>query len=308
MITRLDLHHYATVLAIVESGSMTAAADRLAVSQSAVSHRLAEAERRLGEVLFDRRPARALQPTPAGLVLAQAAERALPELVRAEHDIARAAGEAVDVVRLGVGSYDCYHWLPDYHRHASDALDDVVLELAVVGDSPGSRLRAGAVDVVLAPGSPEGQFATQHLFTDELVLVTHPEHPLGSRQYVEPEALADETYLTYSRTPAPGFEFDRFVRPSGVTPRTVLVIEDTSAIAEMVASGIGVAILSRWALTPWVDAGKVAAARCGGGLDLAWSALVRDGARTDSPEARVADDLAGWLRAEATGRGADFER
>ena len=92
VLARLDLHHYATVLAIVETGSMTAAADQLAVSQSAVSHRLAEAERRLGQPLFDRRPARALQPTPAGLILAQAAQRALPDLIRAESDVARGRG------------------------------------------------------------------------------------------------------------------------------------------------------------------------------------------------------------------------
>ncbi len=311
MLARLDLHHYATVLAIVETGSMTAAADQLAISQSAVSHRLAEAERRLGQPLFDRRPARPLQPTPAGVVLAQAAQRALPDLLRAEHDIARAAGEAVDVVRLGVGSYDCYHWLPDYHRHASSTLGDVLLELAVVGDAPGARLRDGAVDVVLAPGWPEGQFSTRYLFTDELVLVTHPDHPLAGGAFVEPGALAEETFLTYSRTPSPGFEFDRFVRPSGVVPRTVLVIEDTGAITEMVASGIGVAILSRWALTPAIEADKVVATRCGRpGLDLTWSALIRERAAADAPESRVADDLAGWLSAvtEPAGRAAEFDR
>ena len=180
-----------------------------------------------------------------------------------------------------------------------------------MGEAPGTRLREGAVDVVLAPGSPEGQFSTRYLFTDELVLVTHPEHRLAGQTFIEPEELADETFLTYSRTPSPGFEFDRFIRPSGMTPLTVLVIEDTSAITEMVASGIGVAILSRWALTPWIDTGKVAVVRCGDhGLDLDWSGLVRDGAAPDSPEARVADDLAGWLRAEAeaAGRAADFHR
>lgn len=300
MLNRLDLSHYATVLAIVETGSMTAAADQLAVSQSAVSHRLAEAERRLGQPLFDRRPARALQPTPAGLVLAQAAQRALPELQRAETDIARTAGEAHEVVRLGVGSYDCYHWLPEYHRHATDALPDVLLELAVVGNAPGTRLRDGAVDVVLAPGTPEGQFTTRPLFTDELVLIVHPEHELSTRDWIEPTSLASETFLTYSRTPSPGFEYDRFVRASGVVPRVVLVIEDTGAITEMVASGIGVAILSRWVLAPEIEGGKVVAIRCGrNGLDLAWSALVRDRATPDAPESRVANDLAAWLRSEA---------
>ena len=293
---RLELHHFATVMAIIEAGSLTAAADQLSVSQSAVSHRLAEAERRIGQPLFERRPARGLQPTPAGLRLHQSAARALPDLLRAERDVIRAAGSPAEIVRLGVGSYDCYHWLPAYHPHLVETLPDVLLELVVVGDAPGARLLDGDVDVVLAPGSPSGPVVSRPLLTDELVLLTHPGHDLVERGWIEPEALAEQTYLTYSRTPSPGFEYDRFVRPSGVVPSTVLVIEDTGAIVEMVAAGLGVSILSRWAAGPAIAEGKVAAVPCGHhGLDLAWSALLRDSTPDDAPEALVATDLATWL-------------
>ncbi|TDT18536.1 LysR family transcriptional regulator for metE and metH [Ilumatobacter fluminis] len=293
---RLELHHFATVQAIVDAGSLTAAADHLSVSQSAVSHRLAEAERRIGQPLFERRPARGLQPTPAGLRLYQSAARALPDLLRAERDVIRAAGAAAEVVRIGVGSYDCYHWLPGYHRRLVETLPDVLLELVVVGDAPGARLLDGDVDVVLAPGSPSGPVVTRPLFTDELVLLTAPDHALADRGWVEPEALADETYLTYGRTPSPGFEYDRFVRPSGVVPSSVLVIEDTGAIVEMVAAGLGVSILSRWATRPSIEEGKVAAIPCGHrGLELAWNAVLRESTPDHAPEARVATDLATWL-------------
>ncbi len=298
VLPRLELHHFATVMAIVDAGSLTAAADQLAVGQSAVSHRLAEAERRIGQPLFDRRPARGLQPTPAGLRLYQAATRALPDLLRAERDVLRAAGSPHEVVRLGVGSYDCYHWLPGYHRHLTTVVPDVLLELVVVGDAPGARLIDGDVDVVLAPGRPSGPIASRPLFADQLVLLTHPDHELAARSWIEPEALAEQTYLTFSRSPSPGFEYDRFVRPSGISPRAVLVIEDTGAIVEMVAAGLGVTILSRWATLPAIDDGKVAAVRCGvRGLDLAWSALLREGTPDTAPEALVADDLATWLAA-----------
>ena len=293
---RLELHHFATVMAIIDAGSLTAAAEQLSVSQSTVSHRLAEAERRIGQPLFERRPARGLQPTPAGLRLHQSAARALPDLLRAERDVIRAAGSPSEIVRLGVGSYDCYHWLPAYHPHLVATLPDVLLELVVVGDAPGARLLDGDVDVVLAPGNPTGPVVSRPLLSDELVLLTHPDHELAGRDWIEPEALAEQTYLTYSRTPSPGFEYDRFVRPAGVVPSTVLVIEDTGAIVEMVAAGLGVSILSRWAAGPSIADGKVAAVRCGrGGLDLAWSAVLRDSTPDDAPEARVATDLAIWL-------------
>lgn len=271
------------------------------MSQSAVSHRVAEAERRLGRPLLDRSgPARRARPTPAALALYQTAARVLPELVRAESDFIRSSPVAVEVVRIGVGSYDCYHWFPEFHRFVSARMPDVLVELAVVGDTPAGRLHEGAVDVVLASGSPAGAFITLPLFQDELMLVSHPDHHQATHPWIAPEALEDEAYLTYSRNPAPGFEFERFVRPAGVHPRTVAVIESSTVIAEMVASGLGVSILNRWALAPAIEAGRIAATRCGeDGLSLQWSALLRPNTTRDSAAYRVAELLGTWLAEQA---------
>lgn len=294
--TRLDLSHFESLVAVVEAGSVTAAAKQLMISQSAVSHRLAEAERRLGYPLFDRRPARPLRPTPAALALCQTAQRVLPELRRAESDFLRAEGQERDVVRLGVGSYDCYHWLAGFHSYAREQLPEVLFELVVVGDSPAAQLADGAVDVVLAIGNPEGRYASMPLFDDELVLITHPAHEAAKQAFIEPSMVKDEVYITYSRTPSPGFEYDRFIRPAGLTPRTTLVIEQTNVIAEMVATGVGVSILSRWAMSPWLENNKIAAIACGPtGLPLNWRALVRPTTPDESLERRVSALIAHWL-------------
>ena len=205
MVTRLELHHYETILEVVDAGSVGAAARRLSVSQSAISHRVAEAERRLGVELFARRPGRAMLPTPAGLALYQAAQRALPELLRAEQDVLRSDGDPSDVVRIGVGSYDCYHWFPGFHRVARERLPSVLLELVVVGDSPADRLNESSVDLVLAPGQTKGAFESRPLFTDELVLLVAPDHPAAGQAWVEPQIVEGEALLTYDNEPSPGF-------------------------------------------------------------------------------------------------------
>ncbi|WP_419552049.1 LysR family transcriptional regulator [Candidatus Poriferisodalis sp.] len=290
------MHHYETIVAVSDTGSVTAAAGRLHVSQSAVSHRLAEAERRLGGRLFERRPSRGMQPTPAALALCQAAHRAMPDLGRAERDFMRSVGGTTATVRIGVGSYDCYHWLAPFAAAASERLEGLLLELVVIGDAPAHRLADGTADLVLAPGPAQGTNETLHVFTDELVLVTHPGHRLASRSWIGSEALAEEDYFTYNRQPSPGFEYERFLRPSGVSPRTITVLEQTGAIAEMIAADFGVSILSRWAMSPWMDTGRLAAVRCGrSGLDLEWSALMRPETADDAPERQVADAIVAWL-------------
>lgn len=294
----LELHHLETLVAVVETRSVTAAAKRLGVTQSAASHRIAEAERRLGGRLFQPHVGRTMRPTASAVALCQTAQRILPEIARAETDFIHAAGTDREVVRLGVESYDCYHWLPGFHTHTKNAVPDVVLELVVIGDSPVSQLSSGSVDVILAPGPVSNTVESMALFTDELVLVTHPDHHLAGRDWIDPSALRDEEYLTYSDATAPGFEVDRFLRPVGVAPKTLLIIRQPGAIAEMVASGLGVSILSRWAITPWIDAGKLTALRCGEhGLDLEWRSLLRPGTDEASAELRVARELARWMRA-----------
>ncbi len=237
-----------------------------------------------------------MQPTPAALALCQAAHRAMPDLARAEQDFMRSVGGTTATVRVGVGSYDCYHWLAPFAAACSDQLEGLLLELVVVGDMPVPRLADGTADLVLAPGPAQGACEATHLFTDELVLVTHPEHPLAARSWIGPEAIAEENYFTYNRQPSPGFEYERFVRPAGLSPRTITVLEQTGAIAEMIAADFGVSILSRWAMSPWLDSGRLVAVRCSrSGLDLEWSALTRVETADDAPERQVANAIVGWL-------------
>lgn len=292
MALQLDLRHYETIVAIVELGTMTAAARELHTTQSALSHRLAEAEHRLGQKLFDRGRQRRLTPTRAGLVIHQSAQRALADLERSEQVLLADRQGVTSVVRIAVGSYDCYHWYPEFLDASTCRDPDIELDLVVVGDSPGDALAAGAVDLVLAPGEPQGAVALTQLLADELVLVTSPDHPLAVRAHVDPDDLVELTYLTYNPVPTPGFEYDRFIRVGDDYPRIVRVVPQTSAIMELVAAGAGVSILSRWALSPAIEAGRVAAVACGSeGLSLDWSVVTRRPASPDSPTGRVAEHL-----------------
>jgi len=287
----LEIRHYETVLAIVELGTMTEAARTLATTQPALSHRLAEAERRLGTPLFTRGPNRRLTPTRAGLVIHQAASRALTDLAHSESTVRSEDRPLVATVRIAVGSYDCFHWFPDFVTTARDAHPEFGLELVVMGDTPGEALAAGHADLVLAPGRPEGGVELAPLVDDELMLMTAPTHRLAAREKINAEELADEAYLTYNARPTPGFEYDRFIRPARTYPRRVTIVGTTSAITELVAAGTGVSILSRWALSPAIEAGRVVPIRCGpDGLSLTWSGVVRAGDPDDAP-ARILLEL-----------------
>src|SRR5690349_901398 len=110
----LEVRHLRLVAAVADTGSVTRAARRLHLTQSALSHQLRDVETRLGTALFAR-TARRMVPTPAGERLLATARRVLDELAGAERDLGAAAADA-GVARVATQCYTCYHWLPGVLR------------------------------------------------------------------------------------------------------------------------------------------------------------------------------------------------
>ena len=295
---RLDMRHLRMIVAIAKAGGVSGAARLLGVTPSALTHRIREAERRLGIALYGRVKGR-LRPTPAGEVLRNAAERLLADLDRAEVDAFALAGGAEHVVRIGIGFYTAYHWLPGFlNRLATAGAETRVEIVAGAARQPFEMLRDGGIDVAIVASDPAGPgIAGVRLFGDELVAIMAPDHPLGARPHIVAEDLVGETYLTYSYSNIPGHEHDRLFHPAGVHPRRYINVELPEAIVDQVAAGFGVSILARWAVAPHIRSGSIAHARVTAqGLDIDWHAAVRAADGADSPGHRLATALADWCR------------
>lgn len=299
---KLEIRHWQMLKAISELGNVAQAADELGISQSALSHRIAEAERRMGGKFFEKE-GRCLKLTPAGALITQAALQTLPTLERAENDFELDASNEKQIVRLGVASYSCYYWLPDFMQYVSKKSPNIQLRLvASATQNPITSLQHGSVDIVIAPGylATPGIIPTP-LFEDELVLVTPYNHSLSHNTYIEAQDLSQQQYYTYSQNVLPGFEYDRFIRPSAIIPQQVEVVEMTDAIIELISAGLGMSILSKWAIDAALKSQRVSCTQLGKqGLDLAWSALTRESEKKNSSAKQVASLLALWYKAPKT--------
>ncbi|NRA54802.1 MAG: LysR family transcriptional regulator [Gammaproteobacteria bacterium] len=283
--------------AINEAGTLRQAAYVLGITQSALSHRLAEAERRLGGLLFERE-GRKLRETSAGRAMTQTANQIIPMLERAEFDFQQLSDHEITVVRFGVAAYSCYHWLPAFLSSLAKQEPAIKLELvASATQHPLKNLQEGTVDVVLAPGySVIPGIDSVPVFEDELVLVTHNQHHLATKPFIEATDLVSEQYLSYSKTAQPGFEYERFIRPSGIAPQLVTVVEVTDAIVELIAANFGVSILSQWAVQTAINNKSVSTVQVGkDSLDLHWSALIRKSEHSDSAARILSNRLAQWF-------------
>ncbi|KAA3623180.1 MAG: LysR family transcriptional regulator [Proteobacteria bacterium] len=300
---RLEIRHLSMVRYIADLGTVTAAADHLGVTQSALTHRLREAERRLNVPLFSRTGNR-LFLTPAGERLYSTAVMVLDDLVRTEEDVSLLGKQQRTVVRLGQGTYNRFHWFPGFIEY----LGEPELELDIVARAarePLTTLLDGLADIVTVHGMRRERRRLRwlRLANDPLVAIMAPSHPMAERDFVTADDFVNERYITYSLEPEPGFEWTRLFRSARQRPRRISVVGVPEAIVDLVRAGLGVSILSQWAVQPEIDDGTLVARPIGqAGLNLDWWVVVRAEEGNDSPPMRVAHAMVAWsqLRQQGT--------
>jgi LysR family transcriptional regulator for metE and metH len=284
----LDVRHLKLVAEIADSGSMTRAADRLHLTQSALSHQLRDIESRFRTEFFLRLGKRMVL-TPAGQRLLQSARRVLDELTRAEDDIRGLAGGSRGVIRVCTQCNTGYHWLPPLlgafaRRHPRIGVSVV----ADATDRPVDALLAGRIDLAILTGPVrDRRLRVRPLFADEMVAIVAPSHALAKRSWLSPRDLAAEHLLLYASAPDDSFVLRRVLGPAGLAPSRVSFIMLTEAMIEMARAGLGVGVLPRWSAQPALAARTVVPLSITkGGVRRQWTAATLKSA--DEP-AHLAD-------------------
>jgi LysR family transcriptional regulator for metE and metH len=276
MALHLEVRHLRLIETVAREGGITKAANRLHLTQSALSHQLRDIEEKLGTPLFIRLNKKMLL-TQAGERLLTAAPLVLDELRRAEEDIRQIALHREGMLRISTECYTCYHWLPAVLKPFQEIFPRV--EVRIVAEAtrrPIEALLDGRLDLAITSGATRNRKLTfKPMFRDELVVITSPQHPLALRPYVTAKDLAAEHLLVYALPNEDLTVFQKVLVPAGVKPKQVSRIELTEAIIEMVKAGLGISVMARWAVAPHVEAGALRAlpltAR---GVHRQWSAAM----------------------------------
>jgi LysR family transcriptional regulator for metE and metH len=256
--TALEVRHLQTLLALSECGSLSKAAARLYLTQSALSHQLKALETHFGSPLVERR-LRPLRFTAVGQRLLDLARTVLPQIADAGRDVLRLSQSPSGPLRVAVQCHNCFDWLMpamDAYRTLWPEVELDILsgfladplplvergeaELAVVHDRPPQR-----PGVIFSP-----------LFRYESVTLMSPRHRLVAKSWLEPEDFAEDTLITY---PVPDDMLDvmkHCLSPARINPKR-RTAELTVAILQLVASGRGIAALPSWTVGHYLERGYV---------------------------------------------------
>ena len=270
----LDSRHLRLVSEIARAGNVTRAADRLHVTQSAVSHQLREIEDRMGTPLFVR-AGRRMFPTAAGAHLIQTAARVLDEIARAEATVQQFARNETGEFRVCTECHTGYHWLPPVLASVYRTYPGYQVRIAAEHTMhPIAGLLEGKLDLAIVNRQPvDRRLRIRPLFEDEHAAIVHVDHPFAGQAFVTPEQLAAERLFLYSRTLDDAFIVRRVMRPAGVEPAQVTFLQLTEAILEMVKARMGISVLPVWSIAPSLESGMVRAVRITrGGVFRRWEA------------------------------------
>lgn len=243
----IERHHLSILREVSRRGGVTAAAEALNISQSAVSHAIAKLEAGHG-VKFWRRKGRRLDMTKAGELLLALADRLLPELEHAESLLADMAQGRRGTLRIGMECHPCEKWLMRVTRPYLAAWPDVDLEMRTAFRFDGvAALMAHEIDALVTPDPFHlDGLMFRPVFDYELLLALPNSHALASKSYAEPADLTQETLLT---VPVPEDRLDiytSFFIPSGARPAQRRTTETVELLLQLTAAGRGIGVLPDW--------------------------------------------------------------
>ncbi len=253
----MEIKQLRRLLAVIERGSLAAAAPHLGLTQQALGSSIANLEKDLGVALFDRGPGGVTTPTAYGALLAQHARAILASATRAEEELAAFRDARGGSVRLGVGESFAPDVIARAVRELHVSRPDVKITLFEdYSEILLERLAEGQIDFIAGSddGSLNNQLLRTPLYTCRDVIVVRAQHPLAGRQGLTLADLQPFTWMAPHSRPsdakviAQAFERANLVPPSHfiwtdapIVGARLLMLDDFILMTSpaMVSDGLG---------------------------------------------------------------------
>jgi DNA-binding transcriptional LysR family regulator len=242
----LDLRQLEIIRAIADTGSFTAAGEKLHVSQSAISRQILLLEAELGEPVFHR-IGRRIKITPAGESLLQLSHRVFQDVQDTVAQVTDRQESLRGTMRLVGGMTVCLYVFPSLLAEVRRAHPNLDLKITVgSGERSLALLRSGSGDLGLVTLPVEAaDLEAVPVLEEELLLVTYPTHPLAKKRGIEPADLTRQPFILFETGSITRRLVEDFFTREGIAPEIVMETENVEIIKAMVRHGVGISII------PW---------------------------------------------------------
>jgi LysR family transcriptional regulator, low CO2-responsive transcriptional regulator len=254
----MNLHHLAIFHAVAETGSISACAERMHISQPAISRQLKEFEQRIGVVLFERLP-RGMRLTQPGEVLRDYAARLFAIARTAEAAVKELSDARQGHLSIGASNTVGTYILPGVLARFRRSYPDVGISM-FVGNT--EQVSQGVADLRFMVGFIEGPLHVADLradrfIDDEIVPVASADHPLSGKKRLSPADLSGQPLLM--REPGSGTRelIETHLQRHAIRPGNIVEFGNTEAIKQAAIHGGGIAWLPRVCMPRELAAGEL---------------------------------------------------
>jgi DNA-binding transcriptional LysR family regulator len=261
----MDLRQLEIIRAIADTGSFTAAGEKLHVSQSAISRQILLLEDELGEPVFHR-IGRRIRITAAGESLLQLSHRVFQDLQETVSSISDKRESLSGTMRLVGGMTVCLYVFPALLAEVRRVHPHLDLKVTV-GSAERSiaMLRAGAGDLGMITLPVEAtDLVSVPALEEELLLITYPSHPLAKKKSIVPADLDKQDFVLFETGSITRRLVDSFFAREGVAPEIIMETENVEIIKAMVRNGLGISIIPSQAAAADVRTGQLFRSRIAG--------------------------------------------
>ncbi len=260
----LERHHLQLLLALEKAGSLTAAAEALHLTQSALSHSVRKLEQQLGLRLWEKE-GRKLRLTQAGNYLLQLARQLEPRFLESELALKAFSQGKKGKLRIGMECHPCYEWLmtivPAYLNAWPDVDLDVIQQFRFDGLAALANHQIDALITSDPIASPD--FENVPVLDYELLLAAKRDKQQAAPRFIKPVALQQQVLYTFPVEKSRLDVFTYFLVPAKIEPHEHVHVETIEVMLQLVASGRGVCTLPDWLLAKYQHDYKLHGIRLG---------------------------------------------
>jgi LysR family transcriptional regulator, low CO2-responsive transcriptional regulator len=254
----VTLRQLRTFKTVADMNSFSLAAQRLKLSQPSISYQVKELEQALGVPLRDRLGKR-VQLTEAGSLLYSYARRMLDVLDAATVAIEEMRGIQRGSLRVGASTTVGIYLLPAALGAFKKLHPGLVISLEI-----GTRARVqeqvlrNELDLaVVGPALKDPDLAIIPFLSDELVVVAPAGHPLVGRRGLSLKDLTASPFVMREAASGSRWSFEKAARKAGAKLTVAMELGSNGAIKHAVESGLGLAVLSRYACALELASGRL---------------------------------------------------
>ncbi len=243
----MDLDGLRAFVAVVDAASFSAAADRLRLTQPAVSKRMASLEAELGVRLLDRMGKR-IELTEAGRVLLPRARRILTDIEDSQRLLSALSTSVQGDLHLAASHHIGLHYLPRILRRFQQCYPEVTLDLNFMdSDSAAHGVAHGDIElaIITLPTTPQPALAALPVWPDPLAYVCHREHPLTAVLAPDLHTLSAYPAILPAANTSTRQRLEAVFAEAGLALRIGLETNYLETIKSMVITGLGWSVLPR---------------------------------------------------------------